>query len=75
VWAEAQKGGNDDVPKSAAQVSPLRRFANQARPCQVTSRNWMPPARFRHGRYTATLRAVDKAGRTSGTVSRSLTFR
>jgi hypothetical protein len=51
-----------------------RRFANQARPCRTTSRNWTPPARFRHGRYTATLRAVDKSGRSSTTVSRSILF-
>lgn len=49
-----------------------RRFASQARPCQIVVRTWTPPARFRDGRYTATLRAVDKSGRTSRTVSRSL---
>lgn len=49
-----------------------RRFANQARPCRTTSRSWTPPARFHHGRYTATLRAVDKSGRSSTTVSRSI---
>ena len=43
--------------------------------CGVRSRNWVLPGRFRHGRYVATLRAVDRSGKTSRTVSRSLTFR
>jgi hypothetical protein len=52
-----------------------RRFAASARPCQALTRNWMLPPRFRHGTYTATLRAVDKSKRTSRTISRSLFFR
>jgi hypothetical protein len=52
-----------------------RRFAAPARPCRTAVRSWTPPARFRKGgRYTATLRAVDKSGKTSRTVSRSLSF-
>jgi len=52
-----------------------RRFSVAGRPCGAHSRNWIIPARFRtHGRYTATLRAVDKSGASSRTVSRSLTF-
>jgi hypothetical protein len=51
-----------------------RRFSSLARPCRTPTRSWTPPARFRHGRYTATLRAVDKSGRSSRTVSRSLSF-
>jgi hypothetical protein len=53
----------------------LRRFSIAGRPCIIRSRNWILPARFRHGRYTATLRAVDRSGASSPTVSRSLTFR
>jgi hypothetical protein len=52
-----------------------RRFAATARPCQSVTRNWMLPPRFRHGTYTATLRAVDKSQRTSRTIRRSLFFR
>jgi hypothetical protein len=52
-----------------------RRFASSARPCQSLTRDWMLPPRFRHGTYTATLRAVDKSKRTSRTISRSLFFR
>jgi hypothetical protein len=51
-----------------------RRYASLARPCRTTTRNWTPPARFRHGRYTATLRAVDKSGRSSPTVSRTIFY-
>jgi hypothetical protein len=43
--------------------------------CGVRTKNWVLPGRFRQGRYTATLRAVDRSGKTSRTVSRSLTFR
>lgn len=52
-----------------------RRFSVAGLPCGTHSRNWILPPRFRHGRYTATLRAVDKSGASSPTVSRSLTFR
>jgi hypothetical protein len=50
-------------------------FSVTPRPCRTQSRNWLLAARFRHGRYTATLRAIDKSGASSRTVSRSLTFR
>ena len=49
-----------------------RKFASPGRPCTIVVRGWNPPARFHNGRYTATLRAVDKSGRSSTTVSRSL---
>jgi hypothetical protein len=49
-----------------------RRFARNVRPCRVLVRNWMPPARFRNGKYTTTLRAVDRSGKSSRTVRRSL---
>jgi hypothetical protein len=73
----------DDSPKPATVVQRdlklgvrayTRRYAVLVRPCKIATRNWTPPARFRHGRYTATLRAVDKSGRSSQTVSRSLVF-
>jgi hypothetical protein len=51
------------------------RFSVSPTPCRTQSRNWLLAARFRHGRYTATLRALDKSGASSRTVSRSLTFR
>src|SRR5262245_13693759 len=51
-----------------------RRFASMAKPCHVVTRSWKPAPRF-HGRYTATLRAVDKSGRSSLTVGRSLFLR
>jgi hypothetical protein len=34
-------------------------------PCGVYTRNWLPALRFRHGRYTVTLRARDRSGLTS----------
>jgi len=51
-----------------------RHFASTARPCTIAQRTWMPAPRFHNGRYTATLRAVDKSGRTSRTVRRSLSL-
>ena len=45
-----------------------RRFSTLVppRPCGVYTRNWLPAPRFRGpGRYTITLRATDKSGRTS----------
>jgi hypothetical protein len=53
-------------------LSYTRRFAAMAKPCKSHSRNWMLPSRFRHGRYTVQLRAVDKSGTSSRTVSRSI---
>ena len=54
----------DSRPGVASQT---RRFATLAapRPCGVYTRHWLPAARFRHGRYTVTLRATDKSGLTS----------
>jgi hypothetical protein len=41
--------------------------------CGTFSRNWVPAARFRGpGRFVVTLRAVDRSGRLSRLVSRSL---
>jgi hypothetical protein len=58
-----------------AHASPsTRRFSITPVPCGTHANNWVLAARFRHGRYTATLRAVDGAGASSPTVSRSLTF-
>jgi hypothetical protein len=52
-----------------------RRFTVAGLPCGTHARNWILAPRFRgHGRYTATLRAVDKSGASSRTVSHSLTF-
>ena len=52
----------------------VRRFS--VAPCSGTqSRNWMLIPRFQHqGRFTTTLRAVDKSGKSSRTVGRSLFF-
>lgn len=49
-----------------------RRFAVAGRPCGTHARNWLLAPRFRHGRYVSTLRAVDKSGASSRTVSRNL---
>jgi hypothetical protein len=48
-------------------LSYTRRFSTliAPSPCGVYTRNWLPAARFRHGRYTITLRARDKSGLTS----------
>jgi hypothetical protein len=43
--------------------------------CGTHAKSWVLGSRFRHGRYTATLRAVDTAGKSSATRTRSLTFR
>ena len=54
----------DSRPGVASQT---RRFATLVapRPCGVYTRHWLPATRFRHGRYTVTLRATDKSGLTS----------
>jgi hypothetical protein len=50
-----------------------RRFAVAPVPCGTHARSWMLIPRFRHaGRFTASLRAVDKSGASSRTVSRTL---
>jgi hypothetical protein len=58
----------------ARALSAKRRFAmTLSQSCGSFSRSWIPAARFRsHGRYVATLRAVDRSGALSRLVSRSL---
>jgi hypothetical protein len=52
-----------------------RRFAVTPLTCQTAVRHWVPAARFRTpGRLVVTLRAVDKSGASSRTVSRALRF-
>jgi len=59
----------------AGKLAYTRRFSVAPHPCGQHSRSWQLAMRFRgHGRYTATLRAVDKSGKSSRTVSRSLFF-
>ena len=53
----------------------VRRFAVAPVPCGTHARSWMLIPRFRHaGRFTSTLRAVDKSGASSRTVSRTIYF-
>jgi hypothetical protein len=52
-----------------------RHFLVHARPCVSYSRHWGLAARFRHGRYTATLQARDRQGAVSPVRSRTLVFR
>jgi hypothetical protein len=50
-----------------------RRFTVNPPGCGTFARSWIPAARFRsHGKYTVTLKAVDRFGLTSSLVSRSL---
>ena len=52
-----------------------RRFSVMPVPCGTHGRSWHLIGRFHHvGRFTSTLRAVDKSGASSRTVSRSLFF-
>ena len=52
-----------------------RRFSVVPVPCGTHARSWHLIGRFHHaGRFTSTLRAVDKSGASSRTVSRSLFF-
>jgi hypothetical protein len=53
-------------------LSYTRRFASFDRACDTLIRTWKPAPRFRTGNYIVTLRAVDKSGRSSSTVRRSL---
>jgi hypothetical protein len=48
-------------------ASYTRRFTTLVapKPCGVYTRHWTPVPRFRHGRYTVTLKARDKSGLTS----------
>jgi hypothetical protein len=55
-------------------ASYTRRFSTLVppHPCGAYTRSWVPAARFRgHGRYTVTLRVIDKSGRTSVPARRS----
>ena len=52
-----------------------RHFLVSAKPCATYSRHWGLAARFRHGRYTATLQARDRQGATSPAVQKTLFFR
>ncbi len=62
----------DSMPGRLAYV---RRFSVAPVPCGTHARNWKLIPRFHHqGRFTATLRAVDKSGASSRTVGRSLFF-
>jgi hypothetical protein len=52
-----------------------RRFAVTPLSCRTASRHWVPAARFRTpGRLVVTLRAIDKSGASSRTVTRALRF-
>ncbi len=74
----------DDAPKNvtvvetdhmAGRLGYTRRFSIAPQPCGTHARNWMLIQRFRHaGNFTATLRAVDKSGASSRTVSRTIRF-
>src|SRR5436190_548239 len=52
-----------------------RTFLVQAKPCLTYARHCGLAARFRHGRYTATLQARDRQGATSAVRTRTLVFR
>jgi hypothetical protein len=59
---------------SKAHVSSYtRHFLVSGKPCAAYSRQWLIPARFRHGRYTVTLQARDRQGATSPSRHRTLT--
>ena len=55
-------------------LSYTRRFTTliAPNPCGVYTRHWQPATRFRHGRYTLTLRARDKSGLTSAPARRTI---
>jgi hypothetical protein len=54
-------------------LSYTRRFTTLVppRPCAALTRSWRPAPRFRHGRYTITVWARDKSGKTSRPASRT----
>ncbi len=52
-----------------------RRFPIAGLPCRTIARDWVLAPRFRHGKYTVTLRAVDSLGASSRTISRTRTYR
>ncbi len=61
-----------ETDHKTGQASYTRRFSVAGRPCGTHARTWLLAPRFRHGHYISTLRAVDKAGASSRSVSRSL---
>ena len=61
-----------ETDHKAGQPSYTRRFAVAGIPCGTHARSWILAPRFRHGRYISTLRALDKSGASSTTVSRTL---
>jgi hypothetical protein len=59
----------------AGKLAYTRKFAVTPVKCRTASRHWVPAARFRTpGRMIVTLKAIDKSGATSPTVSRALAF-
>jgi hypothetical protein len=58
---------------SPGKLSYTRRFSTLAAPapCGVYTRHWAPVARFRTSRYTMTLTARNKSGKTSAAVRRT----
>src|SRR5262249_4781676 len=59
----------------AGRLAYVRRFSVVPVPCGTHARSWHLIGRFHHaGRFTSSLRAVDKSGASSRTVSRSLFF-
>jgi hypothetical protein len=52
-----------------------RHFSVMPEPCGTRTRSWILINRFRHaGRFTATLRAIDRSGASSLTVRRTIDF-
>ena len=72
----------DDAPKAVevierdskpGYVAYSRKFSVVPNSCVVATRSFVPAPRFRtRGRYTVTLTAVDKSGKPSRSVSRTL---
>lgn len=59
----------------AFRATTTRHFLVAGRPCSVHARTWTLAVRFRHhGRFTVTLRAVDRQGASSPARSRSLIY-
>jgi hypothetical protein len=59
----------------AGRLAYVRRFSVVPVPCGTHARSWHLIGRFHHaGRFTSSLRAVDKSGASSRTVSHSLFF-
>lgn len=63
--------------RRAGVLSFTRRFSTVTPPlnCRVYSRNWVPAARFRgNGRYIIAMRAIDRSGSSSLTITRTLSI-